>query len=372
MKSKTELFFKENDKNLLKIIETKHFLSELDPFEMNLGDVFDTYTVHRPTDEYRFLHECAVIKYHGILFASWYNNEKTELRGRCPVRGRRSYDGGKTWTDVEVIADDASGKIMYCPPVYGICDDKLYMFINEMVGADRIHALNLYVYDETVGTFQKVWARAIPFKLNTNVYTLRDGKLMLPGRIAEPDGFPNTPAVLISDSGKIDAEWRLVKIAENGDLPNGNSLRHPELSAIIQDDAVYMFCRNTAECCVPLVYISRDNCETWTLYAHDIPFADSKIYSGTLQDGRNYVIGNIMPDRSKLAIFISEKNSVVFRKGFLLANKRSFMDYKGNQWSYPVAYELDGKLYVIYSATIDAFGQECRGAVLSVIDVGAI
>ena len=41
--------------------------------------------------------------------------------------GKRSLDGGKTWSDMEIIAGDKSEKILYCPPVYGICDGKLYI-----------------------------------------------------------------------------------------------------------------------------------------------------------------------------------------------------------------------------------------------------
>jgi len=362
-------FFKENDEVLVSLIGKQDFLGDIDPFALKLNEDVRTYVVHRPTDDYRFLHEAAIIEYNGALFASWYNNERKELQGRCPIRGRRSYDGGKTWSEIEVIADDPSANILYCPPVYGICDGKLYMLVNEMVGADLIHALDLFVYDEKSDKFVQLWSRPIPFKLNTNVYSLPNGKLMLPGRIAELDGFPNTPAVLISDSGKIDGEWRVVKIAENGNLPNGNKLLHPECSAILHKDTVYMFCRNTSECVVPLVYVSQDNCETWTLYSHDIPFADSKIYGGTLLDGRNYLIGNLMPDRRKLAIVFSEKGTMKFDSGFLLADNKFYKDYKGNQWSYPFACESQGKLYVVYSATIDLYEQECRGAVISVVDL---
>ena len=96
-----------------------------------------------------------------------------------------SYDGGKTWTEPSVIADDPEGKTLYCPPIYGICDDKLYLFLNEMVAADHMHALDLYVYKEEEGIFTKLWSKPIPFKLNTNVITLPNGKLMLPGRVGE-------------------------------------------------------------------------------------------------------------------------------------------------------------------------------------------
>lgn len=364
-----ERFFKENDKKLYAMLEKQHFLGVKDPFALSLREDVPTYIVHRPTSDYCFLHEAAIIEYKGVLFASWYNNEKVEQHGRCPIRGRRSFDGGKTWSDIEVIADDPDAKILYCPPVYGICDGKLYMFVNEMISADFMHALDLFVYNEEKDKFEMLWSRPIPFKLNTNVYTLPNGKLMLPGRIAEMDSFPNTPAVLISDSGKIDAEWRLVKIAENGTLPNGNDLEHPELTAIVTDEKVFMFSRNTNICCVPLVYISEDNCETWKLYTHDIPLGDSKIYAGTLANGEHYIIGNLMPDRTKLAIFFSEKNSMVFNRGFLLQDGKSYKDYNGKQWSYPMAWESNGKLFVIYSATIDLFEQESRGAVISVIDL---
>lgn len=365
-------YFKENDKSLLSMIDSKVFLDNINAFELSMRDDCIMQEVHRPTSDYCFLHETAIIEYKGVLFASWYNNEKVELFGRSPIRGRRSSDGGKTWSDVEVIIDDPSGKILYCPPVYGICDGKLYMFVNEMISADFMHALDLFVYDEASQKFKMLWSKPIPFKINTNVQVLPNGKLMLPGRIAELDSFPNTPAVLISDSGKIDAEWRLVKIMENGNLPNGNEFEHPECSAIINNGKIYMFCRNTDRCIVPLVFISEDNAETWKMYSHDIPFADSKIYSGTLSDGRNYVIGNIMPDRKKLAILFSKKGTMHFDKAFLLADNQCFNDYNGQQWSYPCAYESQGKLYVIYSATIDMFEQECRGAMLSIIDLSLI
>ena len=359
-------YFTESDRELLGMLDSVSFLGDMDPFSLEMTDKIAAYEVHAPTEDNRFLHEAAIIEFKGTLFASWYNCEIHELKGRTPIRGRRSRDGGKTWTDVEVIADDESGNILYCPPVYGVCGGKLYMLLNEMVGADLIHALDLFVYDEEADAFRQLWSRPLPFKLNTNVYTLPNGKLMLPGRIAELDGFPNTPAVLISDSGEIDAEWRLVKIAEDGSLPNGNKLVHPELTAILHEGKVYVFSRND-ENRVPLVYISEDNGETWSrLTAHDLPFANSKIYSGTLSNGRHYITANLLPNRRKLVILFTEPGELRFTRGFMLQDNASFGSYNGKQWSYPVAHEADGNLYVIYSAESDAFGKS-RGAVLSVI-----
>lgn len=335
-------------------------------------DAVRTYELFKPNEQYSFVHETAIVEYHGVLFAAWYACPRFELMERSPIVFCRSFDQGKTWDELQIVADDPEGNILYCPPVFGICDDKLYMLLNEMVSADHMHALDLYVYNEEANEFEIVWSKPIPFKLNTNVYQLPNGKLLLPGRIAELDKFPNTPAVMISDSGKIDAEWRVVNIAEDGNLPDGHKLVHPELSAVIDGEVVYIFCRDD-EVNVPLLYISRDNGEHWTkAIAHNIPFTSSKIYSGTLSNGRNYVIGNIWSgqewenSRSKLAVFFSKPGEFKFNEGYLLQDGISQQFGYGQMWHYPVAHEADGKLYVIYTASVQ---NPKRGAVVSIIPV---
>lgn len=331
-------------------------------------DTAKIYTVHNPNEEFNFLHEAAIIEFKGVLYASWYCCPKTELHGYTPICEKRSFDGGKTWTELNIVADDKSGKILYCPPVYGICDGKLYMLMNQMVAPDHIHSLDLYVLNETTDKFEILWSKPIPFKLNTNVVTLPNGKLMLPGRIAKLDGFPNTPAVLISDSGKIDCEWRLVKIAENGNLPDGKKLVHPEISVICNDNILYMFCRNDQR--EPsLVYISKDFGESWSqAHIHDIPFRGVKIYGGTLSDGRHYIIGNIdESNRSKLGVYFSQKGKMVFDKYIILSAKENPCVENANACHYPCAYEANNKLYII--ATVNLDGVSVRGAVLFVIDL---
>ena len=56
-----------------------------------------------------------------------------------------SDDGGKTWSELRIVCEDPSGKILYCPPVYAIDGDRLYMFVNQMAAPDHIHSLDLYV-----------------------------------------------------------------------------------------------------------------------------------------------------------------------------------------------------------------------------------
>ena len=365
-------------------------LSSLLPFEsIWTGGSMDTlekseaavaFPLHRPDNEYHYLHEAAIIVWHGIIFCSWYNCPEAELRGFTPIRGTFSKDGGKSWSKVETIAEDPAKKLIFCPPVYGICDDELYMLINTMIGPDLIHSIEFYKFDPATEKFVFLKSEPLPFKLTTNVYAMANGKLLLPGRIAEMDSFPATPAVLISDSGKIDAPWRLVKIQQDKFLPDGSKLVHPECCAILQNNTVNIFCRDD-ERNVPLFYRSSDYGETWSgVMEHNIPFTNSKIYSGTLADGRNYLIGNIADpeeaayssaSRARLALFISEPETLRFTKGILLRDGYDAEQDLYPQWSYPVAYEWENRLYVIYTMSSDG-NQNHRGAMLSIVDLTKI
>ena len=357
-------FYDFNDIMLADKLDSIRFLGESFE-ELNLNT--EIISVHEPDENFGFLHEAAIIEYHGVLYASWYNCPKSELKGYTPICGKRSYDGGKNWTDLEVICEDKSEEILYCPPVYGICDDTLYMLVNQMVAPDHIHALDLYVLNNKTDKFELLWSKPIPFKLNTNVVTLPNGKLMLPGRIAKLDGFPNTPAVLISDNGKINAEWRLVKVAENGELPDGSKLVHPEISVMSINDTLYMFNRNDQRK-VPIVYISKDCGEHWSdALSHDIPYVSSKIYAGNLSDGKKYLISNIDRfDRSILAVYFMDKDSEKFNKRIILFDKNHTRIAGASACHYPAAFESDGKLYII--ATLN-YEWSRRGAVLFIVDL---
>lgn len=361
---------KNKDKDIILYSMMPHIklLDGVDIESLTLNDGIRSYTVSRADERYSFLHEAAIIEYKGVLFNAWYNSHRMELMGESPIRFSRSFDCGKSWTEPKTAACDESGRILYCPPVFGIDGGKLYMFINEMVRGDHMHALDLYVYNEGTDSFDMLWARPIPFKLNTNVYRLPNGKLMLPGRVGELDRFPNTPAVMISDSGKIDAEWRVVKLQEDGRLPDGEQYVHPETCVIVADDKIYLFSRNDKRA-LTTVYISEDNGETWSGPGSiDIPFSDSKIYSGTLSDGRNYMIGNLRPRRGKLAIFLSDKNSMTFREAFLIQDGPSEKLGYGLEWHYPSAVEYDGRLYITYSSNLDTTCH-LRNLVVSVMDL---
>ncbi len=341
-------------------------VSKVDIANLCKSDSIAEYEVYYPKEGSKFLHEAAIIEFKGTLFASWYSCPEKELEGTSSIIERRSNDNGKSWTEPKEICRDETGKILYCPPIYHIEDGKLYMLINEMVSADHMHSLDLFVLNEETNQFEMLWSKPVPFKLNTNVIKMDNGKLLMPGRIAELDKFPKTPAVLIADNGNIDSDYRLVKIQKDGWVSDETELLHPEISPIIEDGVMYMYCRNDNSN-VPLLYISGDYGETWSkAVAHNIPFSNSKMYAGTLSNNRKYIIGNIYPGRSKLVILLTEPDKSVFTEGYILQDGYSDkLGYGDKQWSYPCAYEYDGKLYVIYSVDNEAG----RGAVMSVIPI---
>lgn len=59
-----------------------------------------SFPVCVPDERLKFLHESAIIEYHNTLYASWYHCPEDELQGYTPICGKRSSDGGKTWSDL--------------------------------------------------------------------------------------------------------------------------------------------------------------------------------------------------------------------------------------------------------------------------------
>ena len=72
-------FFSKEDKQLYNMLGHLNMAEK----EISLKDNSETeiYEVACPDDEYAFLHEAAIIEYHGTLFAAWYNCEEKELIG---------------------------------------------------------------------------------------------------------------------------------------------------------------------------------------------------------------------------------------------------------------------------------------------------
>ena len=363
-------FYGEEDRRLLALLPFRRFLA---PSLRSLPEeALTRRTVASPGEGHRFLHEAAVAGFGGRLFASWYTCPVYELSGYTPIRESRSADGGKTWSEPRVIADDPSERILFCPPVYAEENGKFYLFLNQMVSPDHIHALDLYRLDPAEDRFVRLWSRPLPFKLNTNAVRLSSGRLILPGRCGELDGFPNTPAVLIAGPEGIEGEWRMRKMAPDGDLPDGSALVHPEMTAVELGGELIAFGRDDRRR-VPLAYASSDGGETWGgVFAHDVPVVSSKVYAGLLPDGRRYLAANIDRfDRSRLALYLTDPDGTVFTSRLILFDREDPKpEFPGaSACHYPAACVSGGALHII--ATLGWPSGE-RGACLFTVDLAKL
>lgn len=328
----------------LELAKTLPYVNFLDDERLTVTDAQPTISVvNLPSADFTFLHESAIIEYNGTLFAAWYSCRALELVGYTPIHGARSFDGGKTWTPKEIWAHDPNEVELYCPPAFGVCDGKLYMLVNTMRGFDNVVALELYCWNTQSEAFEQVWRKRMCFKMNTNVIALPNGKLMIPGRSGRMGENPLNPAVLISDSGKIDADWRIVTVDPVERIA-------PETTVIVEGDTLYMFSRsNKPE--VSFVYVSTDYGETWFGPAtHDLPMRAAKMYAGTLSDGRHYLVGNVdIWNRSKIALYLSEPHSCRFTKRYLICDTAQQAVPNTESCHYPSVHESDGRLYITLS-----------------------
>ena len=111
--------------------------------------------VHRACAEYRFLHDNAVVWQGDTLFAAWYNCPRHEMQEASAIRGRRFRASGRTWSDVEVIADDWAGEgILYVPVAFLSHGGTLYAYITNMVGADLVVNCEVFALDEATDRWE--------------------------------------------------------------------------------------------------------------------------------------------------------------------------------------------------------------------------
>ena len=98
------------------------------------------------SDRYQFLHDPAIEFHKGELFAAWYNCPEKEIVGESLIRCRRSKDGGKTWSALEVIAEDTSRDSTYYVPAQLLSHGGvLHAFVGKMKGHDLITTCVVFV-----------------------------------------------------------------------------------------------------------------------------------------------------------------------------------------------------------------------------------
>ncbi len=324
-------------------------------------------TVHQAIEgEYQFLHGAGIINHKGVFYAAWANSPVNENSEDEVVRGRRSYDGGYTWTDIEVIAPDLLGPPSHSHGAFFSHHGDLWYFANRIVpGPDPARA-DAYKLNETTDQWEPIATVAIDFTPFDEPTLMSNGKWIVGGSMRALSGG-SAPAVAFFDDDDV-THWTVVEIP----VSEGTSLIFPETSVWVSDSEIVAITRNSNQN-LALVSVSEDCGVTWTTASvSNFTMAASEPFAGTLSNGQRYLISNFDGSRDVLTIAVSRPNEESLVKIWKIRDGVSIPplypdDYgvKSPQWSYPHAFEYEDKLYVVYS-----IGKEDAG--LSIFPISSL
>ena len=301
------------------------------------------------TDILPFLHDTAISEYNGKLYLAWYNSTNAEICGCSLIRGRYSEDGGKTWSEpYGVIGEITEAEEHYVPVNFFAHNGKFYAVITQMVGKNMTVSLDLY--EQQADPFER-WRRVSKisegFICNGPPVLMEDGNYIMGAWIPMKEETPAFPVVLISQGQAIDKEWQCVFLYDPLS-PESIRLRCPETTVYVEGKKITAFTRNDEG--PSYVFISEDYGRTWAApYVNALDIGNSKIYAGTLSNGKKYIIYNAEHGyfvRTELVIAIKELEDEEFSKVYTLFNGEDALLNRGSIWFYPCAYEDDGYLYV--------------------------
>ncbi len=321
-------------------------------------------TIHRAKrGGYHFLHGAAIIHYRGVLYANWANSPVNENGPHETLQGRRSTDGGRTWSDVEMIGRGFEGPMRHSHGVLFEHQGELWSICARFgVGEPGRHFPGLqaeaFVLDETRSRWrsrgivmQNCWPYDEPVEM-------ANGNFITGGQ--DKDGLP---VVAISHGSDV-TQWDSILLPYDSKLaPNFG-----ETTVWAEGNHVVAVIRGGKG--VAWVTTSNDFGRTWSkAQPSNLPMPRAKAYLGKLSTGQLYLLSNLK-NRDTLVISVSKPGEMTLSKMWRIRHGQSVPPRfpgraKAKQWSYPYGYEHDGRLFVVYS-----IGKEDCG--LSILPINSL
>lgn len=305
--------------------------------------------IYRPVekDDDKFIHGAAIIHHDGVMYANWGSSPLHENGPHETLRGKRSTDNGKTWSELEFVAPGFEGDDCHSHGVYLVHHDEVWTFAARFNGAasSKFPGLKAEAFVHNKKTDQ--WeSRGV---VMDNCWPYDEPVLMDNGNyITGGQDKTGLPVIAISRGDDPAKMWDSVLIPYEKEL----GPRFAETTVWAEGKQVVAVIRGGAG--VAWVATSEDYGRTWTkARKSNLAMPRSKAYLGELSTNQRYLIHNV-GNRDTLVVCVSKPGETTLSKAYRIRHGKSEPPHhKGNakakQWSYPYGYEHDGKLYIVYS-----------------------
>lgn len=245
-------------------------------------------TIHRAAaDGYKFLHGAAIVCHRGTFYANWANSPENENGPLETLQGRRSRDGGRSWSDVEVIGPGFGGPERHSHGVLLVHHGEVWAICSRF----------------GVGTpgrrFPGLKAEAFVLNEQTNTWESRG--------IVMQNCWPYDQPVLMEDAnwitgGQDKDGLPVVAISHGDDLTRWDSILLPyhrslapsfaETTVWPEGNRVLAVIRGGLG--VAWVSVSEDCGRTWSeARPSNLPMPRAKAYLGRLSTGQLYLLANL-------------------------------------------------------------------------------
>jgi hypothetical protein len=297
----------------------------------------------------QFLLGASIIEHNGVFYANWANGPIDENSMSERVCGKRSTDGGQTWSEPEVIVPALPGAFARSHGPYLKHDGKLWFFGMR------------FDYPDAGGR-----------NVNTEAFLLNEqtGAWDCFGIVASGGGMVGAPVRMANGNwiaGGVYTGFRACAYISHGDdftlwdrinIPwpvAGNE--YSETAIMVYGDKLIAIMRSNVAGAAG-ISVSEDYGRSWTtIEASDFPMVASKPFGGVLSNGQPYLVANVSDggnDRDTLVIAVGASGEQSFSRMWKIRQGRTPQPlfegrYKTPGWQYPYAHEYNGNLYVIYA-----------------------